>query len=579
MISALPSRPSITWRSRRWSSGSVSRSSRTGITIEYSGATVADSTVLDASAPGRVDAPGDSRTWLATHAVDIAFGLVVLATAAYFLRVTRESWFFADEWAMADQVRRTQDIADPYNGHLSVTILSLYRVLLELFGFTTHLPYRIAGIISLIAVPVAMYLVARRRVGAPAAAAMGLILLWFRGISLEPGGLNHSLSLLGAIVCGWALAGRGRRRDAVVAASLAFALASSGGGVAVAVAAVVHSLCSRATRWRWLAVLLPSAAWLTWWTVFVPPDSEEVQRLRPGVLDLAEDAVRNAAESFRFLALGNRVAGGILLALFIVHAVWRVRQGLGAAANVLAWTAALLFWWFGLFWSRWLLIGDPPAFRYEWVSAGFIFLAVLPPRPVTLPSWAAASTRKGSIVATAGVLLMAAALVHSVRPDVREFADFSSATGRLTRGQAAVVLDPRAALPDGTQLGFSFANMGVGRFRGVLNAYGMSDGRASTDQRLVDVGAVRLVVGPRAQVPARCRDLARPMRVGTEAQIEVYAPSQASDVRIRRFGTDWITAGRVPEGRQAKIGLPGFHATDEWELSATGRGCASEVAR
>jgi hypothetical protein len=550
-----------------------------GITIEYSGATVADSTVLDASAPGRADARDGSRTWLATHAVDIAFGLVVLASAAYFLRVTRGSWFFADEWAMADQVGRAQDIIDPYNGHLSITILSLYRVLLELFGFTTHLPYRIAGIVSLAAVPVAMFLVARRRVGAPAAAVMGLILLWFRGINLEPGGLNHSLSLLGAIVCGWALAGRGRRRDTVVAASLAFALASAGGGVAVAVAAVVHSLCSRATRWRWLAVLLPSAAWLTWWVVFVPPDSEQIQRLRPGVIELAEDAVRHAAESFRFIALGNRVAGGILLALFIVHAVWRVRQGLGAAANVLAWTAALLFWWFGLFWSRWLLISDPPAFRYEWVSAGFIFLAVLPPRPVTLPSWAAASTRKRSIVAATGVLLIAAALAHSVRPDVREFADVAATTGRLIRAQAAVVLDSHATVPDGTQLGFSYANMDVGRFRGVLNAYGTGDRPASTDERLVDVGAVRLVVGARAQAPARCHELTRPMRVGTEVLIEVYAPSQAADVRIRRFGTDWITVGRVPEGRQATIGLPGFHATDEWELSATGRGCASGVGR
>jgi hypothetical protein len=548
-----------------------------GITIEYSGATVADSTVLDASLPGPAGAQGRPHPWLATHAVDIAFGLVVLATVAYFLRVTRGSWFYADEWAMADQVRRTQDIIDPYNGHLSVTILGLYRVLLELFGFTTHLPYRIAGIISLAAVPVAMFLVARRRVGAPAAAVMGLIMLWFRGISLEPGGLNHSLSLLGAIVCGWALTGRGRRRDAVVAASLAFALASSGGGVAVAVAAIVHSLCSRATRWRWLGVLLPSALWFTWWTVFVPPDSEEVQRLRPDVFELAGDALRQAAESFRFLALGNRVAGGILLALFIVHAVWRVRQGLAAAANVLAWTAGLLFWWFGLFWSRWLLIGDPPAFRYEWVSAGFILLAVLPPGEVTLPTWAAASTRKGSVIAATCVLLIAAALGQLVRPDVREFADLAAATGRLTRGQAAVVLDPHAAVPDDTQLGFSFANLDVSRFRAVLKAYGAGDRPANVDQRLVDIGAVRVVAREPAQVPARCRELVRPTPVGTEAQVQVYAPRQAADVRIRRFGTDWITVGRVPQGRRAMIVLPGFDATDEWELSASGGACASRL--
>jgi hypothetical protein len=326
--SALPSSSSITVHSRRWSSGSVSRSSRMGITIEYSAGTTAESTVPDTAVSGRAGAGRVATNRLAAHAVTIAFGLVVVASSAYFLRIARDSWFYADEWAMAVQVGRVQDIVDPYNGHLSITILGLYRALLEVFGFTTHLPYRIAGIVSLVAVPVAMFLVAHRRVGTPAAAIMGLLLLWFRGINPDPGALNASLSLLGAVVCGAALVGRGRRDDALVAASLAFALASSNGGVAVAAAAVVHSLCTRATVRRWLAVLLPPMSWLVWWLVFVPPDSEVVQELRPGVLDLAEGAVRHAAASFRYLALGNRVVGAVLLAMFIAYAGWRVRQGL-----------------------------------------------------------------------------------------------------------------------------------------------------------------------------------------------------------------------------------------------------------
>jgi hypothetical protein len=121
--------------------------------------------------------------------------------------------------------------------------------------------------------------------------------------------------------------------------------------------------------------------------------------------------------------------------------------------------------------------------------------------------------------------------------------------------------------------------MDVERFRRVLNAYGAGDGPASTDQRLVDIGAVRIGVGAHAEAPARCRALARPLRVGTQARIELYAPAQPADVRMRRFGTEWVTVGRVPKGRRATIGLPGFHATDEWELSATGRACAVGPAR
>jgi hypothetical protein len=548
-----------------------------GITIEDSGVTTAESTVLDTAVSGRAGAPRDAGTRLAPHAVTIAFGLVVVASSAYFLRIARDSWFYADEWAMAVQVGRVQDIVDPYNGHLSITILGLYRALLEVFGFTTHLPYRIAGIVSLVAVPVAMFLVARRRVGTPAAAIMGLLLLWFRGINPDPGALNASLSLLGAVVCGAALVGRGRRDDALVAASLAFALASSNGGVAVAAAAVVHSLCTRATVRRWLAVLLPPMSWLVWWLVFVPPDSEVVQELRPGVLDLAEGAVRHAAASFRYLALGNRVVGAVLLAMFIAYAGWRVRQGLAAAANVLAWSAALLSWWFALMWSRWLLIDATPAFRYEWVSVGYILLAVLPADRCTPPSWASPRTRKGAIVGTLGVVLVAALLALAVRPDVQRFGRTHAALGRNTRGQVAVILDPDAAIADDAKFGFNLANLTAGRLRELVGTYGTDGDPGRTDRLLVDIGAVSLTSGSRGPAPQGCKTLRRPTPAAPASRVELYPRTGTPEVRVRRFGPDWVSVGRLQEGRRATLLLPGFESNEQWELSATAGVCVSVV--
>ena len=511
---------------------------------------------------------------LGSQAVAVTFGLVVLASAAYFLRVTGESWFFADEWRMALQVERAQDIVDPYNGHLSLTILSLYRGMLELFGFSTYVPYRVAGVVSLVSVPVAMFLTARGRVGAPAAAIMGLLLLWFRGMSFEPGGLNHSLALLGGIVCAYGLLGRGRGSDVVVASSLAFALCSAGGGVAVAAAAVIHSLCSRATRGRWLAVVVPSAAWLVWWVVVVPADPKAIRDLRPGVPELVEDAVRHAAESFRYLALGNRALGGVLLGLFIVYAAWRIRQGLAAAANVLAWGAALLFWWFGLMWSRWRLIDAVPHFRYQFVSVGFILLAVLPTGRVAVPTWASASTRRSAMLATTGVVLVAAFLVHSVRPDVQEFARSSAATGRLAHGQAVVALDPNATLQSG--VGFRMGGLTdftADQVRHVLKTYGADGGPGETDRLLVSIGALRLTDGPRGPAPEGCTGLEQPTRAGQEGQIELYALSGTPEVKVRRFGTEWVRVGRLQEGRRTTLFLPGYRASEEWQLSATDRAC------
>jgi hypothetical protein len=546
-----------------------------GITIEYSGGMSAEGTVLDAAVPGRTDVSGGAGTRAGLDPVAVAFSLVVAVSAVYFVRVTSDSWFFADEWAMARQVQRTREIVDPYNGHLSATILGLYRLLLELFGFTTYLPYRVAGIASFVAVPVAMFVVARRAVGALAAAMAGLVLLWFRGMGLEPGALNHSLALLGAIVCAGALTGRGRRSDVLVAASLAFALGSSGGGVPVAVAALVHSLCSRATRWRWLAVLVPSAAWLAWWVVFVPADSQEIRDLRPGVLELTRGAVRQAVESFRFLSLGNSALGWVLLALFVAYALWRVRQGLAAAANVLGWTAGLLFWWFGLMWSRLFLADPQPIFRYEWVSAGFVLLAVIPTGHTAQPGWLSAATRRGAVLAVTGVLLIAAFLAHSVQPDVEDFARQFAVIGGHTRGQAAVIADPSSHIPGDVVLGFEFAHMTADQASGILSRYGARGGSGETDELLVEIRAVRLTSESQDPPPRRCTELRRPRLAAPDSRIELYAPSGTPQVRVRRFGHEWVTVGRLREGRPTTLLLPGYLATAQWQVSTTDVVCAS----
>src|SRR5690606_17852700 len=213
MTSASPSSRSMTARSREWSAGSVSRSSSTGTTIEYAGDTVWSVVLRTRLVPGccsdggatssgadhrssetrqavqharavaggehsgvaeaevRVARPRSDRGLRVEDEVEVesggwrygpwlvaaTFGLIVVATAAYFLRITGGSWFFVDEWSMALQLERPGGIIEPYNGHLSVSILSLYRVLLELFGFS-YLPYRGAGGVALVGVPVALCL-------------------------------------------------------------------------------------------------------------------------------------------------------------------------------------------------------------------------------------------------------------------------------------------------------------------------------------------------------------------------------------------------------------------------------------
>ena len=213
------------------------------------------------------------------------------------------------------------------------------------------------------------------------------------------------------------------------------------------------------------------------------------------------------------------------------------------------------------------------------------------------------------MLATTGVLLVAGFLVLAVRPDVEEFARRSAAIGRLTRGQAAVAVDPAATLPSGEPLGFPFANLTVDQVRHLLDTYGSDGGPGLTDQRLVDIGAVRLTHGPHGPAPncsmARtrisasgsvrvtsrilrsaatglpaaadasngCTGQRRLSDAGREGRIQLYGLVGAPEVMIRRFGTDWVTVGRLQEGRRSTLLLPGYGANEEWEMNAAGGAC------
>lgn len=509
-----------------------------------------------------------TRRWIATHVIELAFAVVLMASIAYWLRITSESWFFADEWPMALQVTSIGNIFEPYNGHLSVVILGLYRGLLEVFGLATYTPYRLAGALSLAAVSLAMFLHARRLVGPGVAAGMGLLLLWFPRLQIEPGGLNHSLALVGGIVCATGLSGRGHRRDLTVAGGLVLALASAGGGVAVAAAAVVHSLCTRASRWRWLAVLLPSFAWLLWWRLEVPAESGMIVDERPDTLRLVWRALGYAAESFASLALTNRAAGVVLLAAFVIHAIWRLRQGLDAAANVLAWSAALMLWWFGLVRTRWPFL-EEPSFRYELLSAGFILLAVLPRRPAV---WAGARVqdRRRRVGATVAILGLAVVLVTAVRPDLQQFASDQAWFGRIVRAQVATVASERAGVPDDTSYHLGLGYLDTGQVRSILRSVTSADVIARPDQLSLVAAGTRLRILPEATRPAGCHPLDASRAVAPEQGIELHTTLEASTVEVRRLDEQWVRIGRVPVGRSAALWLPSVGLETAWSVRAEG---------
>jgi hypothetical protein len=100
-----------------------------------------------------------AASWLLAHPVEIAFGLLVAAAFAYCMRITGQSYFWADEWRLIDQGSSLGGIFEPYNRHLSVVILAIYGAMAEVFGFV-YTPFRFVGLASLFAVPFAYFLTA-----------------------------------------------------------------------------------------------------------------------------------------------------------------------------------------------------------------------------------------------------------------------------------------------------------------------------------------------------------------------------------------------------------------------------------
>ena len=425
--------------------------------------------------------------WLAAHAVDIVFVLLVVVAFAYTVHLTHQSFYYADDWRLITQAQSLGGLFKPYNDHFSFIILATYRLLFELFGFG-YTAARVVGFAALFAVPLAYFFTTRRQFGAPLAALLALPLVWYgRYIQLFPGAFNHYLALLGGVVCAAAL-NRDRGADWVLAAGLVFALSSAGGGVAVAAACVVHNICTRPHVRRWLAIAIPSLLWFTWWLI-------EQRRLKsPGPYHLsASQTVRFMRDlgyaPFSDVALGASVVAVILLCAYIAYGVWRVSKGLRPGANFLAWSVAVLVWGYGVANQRGLL-ADPTVFRYRYVALGFALLAVVPRRPMAWPAhFPIATDRRWLLAAALVLLLIGSARALSVRDDMKKSAVGFGNIGRVTRGDALLVGLGPSVVPNNFKLPFALGAIRGDQFRALLSRYGTADPSTSeaVDQQLVSL--------------------------------------------------------------------------------------------
>lgn len=504
--------------------------------------------------------------WLAAHPADLGFAFVVSLWMFDSLRITREYYFWADDLRLIDQGGTWSGLIDPYNGHLSVIILAVYRTIAEVFGVTFR-PLQIVGVLALVAVPVSYYLTTRRSFGPVLAAVLSVPLLWST-LPLRPSSLNHMLALIGGIVCAAAL-NRGPRSDGVLAAALLVSLCSAGGGVVVAGACIVHSALTRAPFRRWLSVLAPVALWAAWWW-FVASAATVTPRFQMNAADRARVLRDLSFSPFENLGFGVSALAIGLFAAFVFYGIKQLRGGLSQAANFIAWSTAMVFWGVALIRSRGFLV-DAQTARYTYLVLGFALLAVVPHRPiawtrrfprVTFPLWALASA--------AVVLAVGAARAVYVREELQASTAYFIENGRETRGTMLVVgLEPEV-IPDDTPMQFfgTFNPRPAQDVRRLTARYGspFSSADGSVDQQLIDLGIVWSE--PAGLISSSCKVDDQPRQIAPGRILLWSADTYAVD--IRRYGDGWVRLAEGQPGQALQVTLPELHSTVPWEVRAEG---------
>ena len=204
------------------------------------------------------------------RAAAVAALFVIVAALVIVLAAGRDTWFYLDEWDFA--VRATNLSADsvltPQNQNWHSTTVFVYRGLLDLFGFSSYVPFRLVSAGLLAGLGVLGYLYARLRIG-PWWALLPLalliispgfeILLW----PFQMGQLISAVAGLGALVLFDGALTRGR--GIVIAVLLIVAVASSSAGIPLVALVVYDRLLMPGRRVEALLALPAILAYGLWY--------------------------------------------------------------------------------------------------------------------------------------------------------------------------------------------------------------------------------------------------------------------------------------------------------------------------
>lgn len=217
-------------------------------------------------------AGSDARPDRSARAALVTFVAVLAGALAFLAWVGRYRWFFLDEWDFlaGRDGGDVEDLLIPHNEHWSTLPIIAYRVLFNIFGLRTYLPYRAILLVLHIVAAVLLRVIMRRAGVNPwiATAAASLFVLFGSGYANLTGAFQ--MSFVGSLVLGLVhllLAdhdGRLDRRDWIGLAAGFAGLLSSGVALAMIPVVGVATLVRRGWRIALLHTVPLATVYVIW---------------------------------------------------------------------------------------------------------------------------------------------------------------------------------------------------------------------------------------------------------------------------------------------------------------------------
>jgi hypothetical protein len=253
------------------------------------------------------------RPSAADHLANVGFAAILVLAAVIVMLEMRGTSFFADEWdyLLNRPGLSAHTLLTPHGPHLSLLPILAYKVLLNVFGGGSYVPFRALAAIDLAALSATTGLVARRYWG-PGWCLAPMLLLVCLGPGatsiLSPFQVGYTLSLLGGVWCLMALGTDRPRNDIFACLALLVSLASSSQGVGFIVGGAVMLVVRRQPRRAW-TVLVPAILYAVWYATYGHKHGQTELSLWPGALQFTIGGLSSTIAGL--LALTS-VSGGLL---------------------------------------------------------------------------------------------------------------------------------------------------------------------------------------------------------------------------------------------------------------------------